>query len=141
MQIVLGGLVVAALGAMLVGSAPLSGSVHYAPAPSAAPLAVLVAPTSAATPMNYANSVPAASGAPGLTLGVGVSPAKICAFDQDTCAASVGMARVTLTANAGAGGVVAWPAVQVAFVIETTVYDGVYDPTAGDPGADSCASG
>ncbi|MCI4349531.1 MAG: hypothetical protein L3J93_04875 [Thermoplasmata archaeon] len=32
-----------------------------------------------------------------------------------------------------------WPAVQLVFVLETTPYDGVYDPSAHDPGRDACA--
>lgn len=36
-------------------------------------------------------------------------------------------------------GSVATPMVQVAFVIETTLYDGVYDPSASDLGGDFCA--
>ncbi|HZY71394.1 MAG TPA: hypothetical protein VFF67_10520 [Thermoplasmata archaeon] len=32
-----------------------------------------------------------------------------------------------------------WSAVQVAFLLETTAYDGFYDATAGDPGYDACA--
>jgi hypothetical protein len=32
-----------------------------------------------------------------------------------------------------------WAPVQIAFVIETAVYDGVYDPSGGDTGSDQCA--
>lgn len=77
---------------------------------------------------------------PGLDLAVSVSPSKICAYDLATCSAGASTARVTLTASAAGSGVIAWPAVQVAFIIETTLYDGVYDPSAGDPGYDVCAS-
>ena len=80
------------------------------------------------------------SAASALTLGISANPHSICAFHLDTCAAGTGTSRVTLTANAGSAGVIAWPAVQVAFVIETTSYDGVYDPFAGEPGTDPCAN-
>ena len=75
-----------------------------------------------------------------LSLGITANPHSICAFGLDTCSAAAGTSRVTLTANAGSGGVVAWPSVQVAFVIETTSYDGVYDGSAFDSGVDPCAS-
>jgi hypothetical protein len=74
-----------------------------------------------------------------LELGIAASPSNICAFDETSCSAGIGMSRVTLSAYAGGSGTLAWPRVQVAFVIETTDYDGVYDPTAGDAGADTCA--
>ncbi|MGI0131616.1 MAG: hypothetical protein ACREDK_00740, partial [Thermoplasmata archaeon] len=83
----------------------------------------------------------APNGIPALGLGISATPQTICAYGLGTCAAGNGLARVSLTASAGPGGVVAWPAVQVAFVIETTVYDGVYDPGAGEPGTDPCAAG
>jgi hypothetical protein len=76
----------------------------------------------------------------GLALGVSASPRSICAFDVDTCAADAPSARVTLTASAVSSGPLAWPSVQVAFVVETTADDGVYDGSAGDPGEDSCAA-
>jgi hypothetical protein len=70
-------------------------------------------------------------------------------------AKTVGAAAVPL-AHFGPGGLVdssvasppssvgparaSWPAVQVAFVVETTAYNGVYDAGAADPGTDTCAS-
>jgi hypothetical protein len=107
------------------GGAPaaLSGSLSGAPAaaPSASP---------AATPSAIADS---------LDLSVAANPASICVDQTTSCPAGVGVSRVTLTASAPPSSYDTWPAVQVAFVIETTVYDGVYDPTAGDPGGDQCA--
>jgi len=104
----------------------------------------------AAHPFVNTNAVPAApqptpasaspsATASALSLGIVANPRTICAFGLDTCAAATGTSRVTLTASAGSGGVIAWPAVQVAFVVETTAYDGVYDPSAYDPGTDPCA--
>ncbi len=73
-----------------------------------------------------------------LQLGITATPHTICAFGANTCPAGVGLSRVTLSAAAGSTGVLAWPNVQVAFVVETTSYDGVYDPTAYDAGQDPC---
>jgi hypothetical protein len=81
----------------------------------------------------------ATSAVPTLDLSISDSPAAICVDLTTSCAAGVGESRVTLTATAPQAGFESWPAVQIVFVIETTVYDGVYDPTAGDPGNDQCA--
>jgi len=81
---------------------------------------------------------PADSSFGALQLGVTDNPGTICAYDLASCAAGVGESRVTLSANAGGSGFLAWPDVQVAFVVETTSMDGVYDPSAGDPGGDPC---
>ncbi len=75
-----------------------------------------------------------------LQLGISDNPHTICAFGENSCPAGVGLSRVTLSAAAGSAGVLSWPNVEVAFVIETTSYDGVYDPTAADPGGDMCAN-
>ncbi len=107
--------------------------------PSTGPSALFAPATLPAAPLASPDAVsPSAATASALSLGITASPRSICAFNLDTCAAAVGTARVTLTASAGSSGVVAWPSVQVAFVIETTAYDGVYDPTAYDPGEDPC---
>jgi hypothetical protein len=96
-----------------------------------------VAPHAALSPAAVLPSATSPNSA--LSLGIIATPHTICAFGLDTCAAGAGTSRVTLTANAGNSGVIAWPSVQVAFVVETTSYDGVYDPTAFDPGLDPCA--
>ena len=101
--------------------------------PSAPPAVEAVSAPAGTTP---APAVPT----DGLALGVSASPRSICAFDVDTCAADAPTARVTLTASAVSSGALAWPNVQVAFVVETTADDGVYDGSAGDPGEDSCAA-
>ena len=85
------------------------------------------------------SAAPAATTSNALSLGITNSPRSICAFGLDTCAAAAPTSRVTLTANAGSAGVLAWPNVQVAFVVETVSDDGVYDGSAGDPGLDTCA--
>lgn len=116
------------------GRDPATSTPTHLFAPSAA-----VAPPAPLAPAPAAPSNPAASPT-GLSLGINANPRSICAFGLDTCSAGVGVSRLTLTASAGSTGVVAWPAVQVAFVVETTSYDGVYDPTAFDPGEDACAA-
>lgn len=73
-----------------------------------------------------------------LSLSIGVNPYEICSGGVVDCPVHTATARVTLTAQAGAGTVASWPAVQLLFVIETSPYDGVYDPSAEIPGADTC---
>lgn len=75
-----------------------------------------------------------------LNLQVLASPSAICAGGGATCAAGVGVERVTLTAAVPATVQTVWPAVQVAFVIETTPYDGVFDPSAWEAGRDPCTT-
>jgi hypothetical protein len=108
------------------GSVP--EGVRTATAPTAVP----------ATPPTAASLVPSTT-AP-LVLSVADDPDAICALELTSCAAGVGISRVTLTATAPPAAYETWPAVQVAFVIETTVYDGVYDPSQSDWGGDACAS-
>jgi hypothetical protein len=75
----------------------------------------------------------------GLALSITSSQSEICLNDTSGCVAGVGDSLVTLTARGNASSVTAWPAVQMVFVLETTPYDGVYDPTAYQPGNDTCA--
>lgn len=73
--------------------------------------------------------VPASTKAsPTLDLGTAAQPGSICGLNSTTCAAATAQARVQLSVAAPKG-LESWPAVQVAFVIETTAFDGVYDPT------------
>lgn len=84
----------------------------------------------------------AGSGNQGLSLGITTAPQAICLYGVESCSAGVDVARVTLNANAGGAGQVSWPSVQVAFVVETTLFDGVFDPspTGDEPGHDLCAN-
>ena len=102
------------LGAATMQSKPLSGGTGTVAATSAPALS-----TQTYTP---------------LSLSIGAVPHSICVDDSPLCSAQVGESQVTLTAAAPNVGLATWPSVQVAFVIETTVYDGVYDPSAGDSG-------
>jgi hypothetical protein len=84
-------------------------------------------------------SGPAASGLSSVVrLQLNATPAAICEDDLSNCAAGTGESLVTMTEQAGTRGHNEWPAVQVAFLLETTPYDGVYDPSSGVPGADPC---
>ena len=105
------------------------GAVSGAQAPAVAPgeFQVASAPGSAT------------SNVPTLDLSVADNPSAICVDLTTSCPAGVGESRVTLTATAPPASYISWPAVQIVFVIETTLYDGVYDPTAGDYGFDQCA--
>ncbi|MCI4339749.1 MAG: hypothetical protein L3J73_00565 [Thermoplasmata archaeon] len=82
---------------------------------------------------------PSASTLPDLTLGTAANPAEICAVSTSTCSAGTGVARVTLSAQATSSPRPYWPDVQVAFVIETTAYDGVADHYNAFEGTDPCA--
>jgi hypothetical protein len=77
-----------------------------------------------------------------MTLSIEAVPTSICVDDTVACNVQVGESQVTLRAQAPNYTVAEWPPVQVAFVVETTPYDGVYDPTGGganpDPGHDEC---
>jgi hypothetical protein len=86
-------------------------------------------------------TAPSATLLSSLALGVDVSPHSICAFQTNTCSAGVAQARVTLSAQAIGNGVTSWPDVQVAFVMETTLFDGVYDPSAQEYGQSPCTQG
>ncbi|HZY92047.1 MAG TPA: hypothetical protein VFG07_04640 [Thermoplasmata archaeon] len=81
-----------------------------------------------------------------LSLTTSAQPSVICALGVAFCTAGVDEARVLLTATTP-NPIMTWPDVQVAFVIETTAFDGVYDPN--DPvqyekqqgtGYDPCAT-
>ncbi len=74
-----------------------------------------------------------------LSLDIGSQPAAICAATSLGCPAGTGLARVGLSANPAAGPTAAWPAVQIAFVIETTSYDGVLGTDRSDQ-LDKCAA-
>jgi hypothetical protein len=88
-------------------------------------------PTAApATPADIADT---------LDLSVAANPSSICVGQTTDCPAGVGVSRVTLTATAPPNTYETWPSVQVAFVIETTLYDGVYDPTVQGSSYDQCA--
>ncbi len=116
----------------------LAGAGYSVLAPEAAPPAPPVAP-----PPRFA--VPTTVAAPGgsslspLTLQIASAPAAICADGSNTCTAGSGVARVTLTAAATQPATPYWPNVQVAFVIETTAYDGDFDHYNSFYGQDPCA--
>ncbi len=127
-------LAVSVLSLLAIGGIATQGTAHSASSgPGAAPgpavgtrLSTDAAPAPATDP-----------GAPGLDLAV--SPSRICAYAETACGAGQGTARVTLSATGASSPGSTWADVQIAFVIETTLYDGVYDASAGSPGSDACA--
>ncbi len=131
------GLLVLIAGIVLITILGSAGPVHSTPAKVASSSAVYDATAFHANPLSVSGLTTTISDS--LQLGISDNPHTICAFGANSCPAGVGLSRVTLSAAAGSTGVLAWPNVQVAFVIETTAYDGVYDPSAGDPGLDPCA--
>ncbi len=106
-------------------------------ASSATPWGKATAPAAAPSARLGASAAPALSAIPSIgslatsvspiTLGTSASPAEICALNTSTCSAGTGTTRVTLSAQATSTPRPYWPDVQVAFVIETTAYDGVAD--------------
>jgi hypothetical protein len=89
-------------------------------------------------PVSSARAATAPAGS-SLTLGASASPGSICAFASADCPAGASESRVTLSAGALTAPTPYWPNVQVAFVIETTAYDGFYYHYYGYPGKDKCA--
>ncbi|HYK93773.1 MAG TPA: hypothetical protein VEY07_07000 [Thermoplasmata archaeon] len=135
---VLGSLSAIALAALLVALLP--GGLPNAPA-SARESRLVDVPAATLTDSTLTSTTPV------LSLGIAVAPTAICPQGAPTCPIGVGEAQVELTAAAAGNAGVSWPAVQVAFVLETTSYDGDYgtdssglDPcaTAGGPGAPVC---
>ncbi|MGD0257095.1 MAG: hypothetical protein ABSB90_04355 [Thermoplasmata archaeon] len=121
------------------GSAPTATAaippVTAAPTRPAATVGSSASTASAAS----AGSTPSATSSTGdLALGANTLPSAICAGDTPNCPAGTGLGRVTLTASPASNGGIAWPAVQIAFVIETTPYAGTGDPSAGEYGTDPC---
>ncbi|MCI4320807.1 MAG: hypothetical protein L3K05_00660, partial [Thermoplasmata archaeon] len=104
-----------------------------APTPAAAGPVV---PTVAARAL-VAPAVSSGTGA--VSLSISVTPGIICVSNNLGCPSDERSARVTMTAAAPALVTVSYPAVQVVFLLETTIYDGAYDGTGGTPGTESCA--
>jgi len=129
----------AAIGIALIGA--MAPPTHAA----AAPAAVVSAPPVPSSAVPSGPASPVSAPAPGATsstgdldLGVNTLPTAICAQDTPNCPTGTGTGRVTLTVAPASNGGLAWPAVQIAFVIETTPYTGTGDPTAGEYGTDPC---
>jgi hypothetical protein len=78
-------------------------------------------------PRSVAAGTPSGAYQP-LQLSIAALPHAICVCDAASCVARTGESQVTLTAVVPSAGFATWPAVQVAFVIETTPYDAVFDP-------------
>ncbi|MCI4331431.1 MAG: hypothetical protein L3K19_06255 [Thermoplasmata archaeon] len=92
------------------------------------------------TPMPTITQTPqSGSNAPAVTLHIQNTPQSICALGGTGCPAGNPVSRVTLSAIAGGAAAPAWPDVEVAFVIETTAYDGVYNHGFFYYGTDKCA--
>lgn len=75
----------------------------------------------------------------GLNLSIRVSPEQICVLNDANCTIGSEQAVVTLSATSVGNGSASWPSVQVLFVLETTPFDGVWDPyTPNGGGGDPC---
>ncbi|MGI0133322.1 MAG: hypothetical protein ACREDK_09610, partial [Thermoplasmata archaeon] len=96
------------------------------------------------TAIPFTTVAPAGTNAPTtvastLNLGISSVPGTICIQMETNCSAGAGIARVQMTAIAYGSPVATWPNVQVAFVLETTAYDGVYYHGFFTGGLDACA--
>ena len=107
--------------------------------PSAGPTRGALEPTAPVPGLATATTaVP--SSASTLNLGISSTPGSICVLSGTNCSAGTGVARVQMTAIAYGSPTATWPNVQVAFVLETTAYDGVYYHDFFTHGLDPCAS-
>lgn len=95
------------------------------------------APALATLARSAAASNPNAS-RPGIHLAISGQEPAICLGQLANCPSEAATDTITLSATVGPS---AWPAVQMLFLLETTPYDGVYDPSAGAPGGDPCGDG
>jgi hypothetical protein len=79
------------------------------------------------------------SGSGTLSLGISVVPGIICVSNNPACPTNQRDARVTMDVVAPDFVTTTYPAVQVVFLLETTLYDGTYDGSLGVPGREYCA--
>lgn len=75
----------------------------------------------------------------GLDLSIHSAVPEICLNDATSCSSGAGDSLISLSARGNTSPLRAWPAVTIVFVLETSPYDGAYDPTIHDPGNDTCA--
>lgn len=128
-----------AAGALLGWAAPPSPRIGFESTVGESGSPPLMASAARTTTLDAAS--PGAEPSSALTLGIHVAPSAICVSGGTQCAAGTDTARVTLTAGAGGTDAVSWPGVQIAFVLETTLYDGVYDALNGpEVGSEPCAN-
>jgi hypothetical protein len=96
--------------------------------------------SAAAAPVDATDTPSTTTTTNALALEVTSNPATICADNVSDCPAGVSQARVTLSAQAINTPKPFWPDVQVAFILETTAYDGVFDHYNSFYGQDPCAA-
>ncbi|MCI4361309.1 MAG: hypothetical protein L3J91_06350, partial [Thermoplasmata archaeon] len=132
--------VVLALPALLGGGG--IGSVHHGFEGSMVRVLSTPVPLAPPTSPTSTSSVSvASSGGPPVQLSISTSPTSLCVESVPSCPAHATETRVTLAASAATAPITSWPDVQVAFVVETTSYDGVYYHYYSVPGLDKCAEG
>lgn len=133
-----------ALSAMMVFALPRnlpSGNPVLVTAGTAAAPGGSLSATPVSSPTPAASVAPQAAVGTALTLGIGAQPTTICAQEASTCPAGQGVSRVSMSAAATASPGLAYPAVQVAFVLETAPQDGAGMWGDGEIGAsDTCAT-
>ncbi|HEY6238356.1 MAG TPA: hypothetical protein VIZ68_04135 [Thermoplasmata archaeon] len=131
------------LGTVLLLGSPRDAGANGAHYISARPIggSVFAKPSLVSDPTVQLPRTPAAiSTTASLALQIYAQPTAICANNETTCDAATSQSRVSLTAQAINPPKPYWPDVQVAFIIETTAYDGVFDHYNSFYGIDACAT-
>ena len=136
-----GGALAIAFVVALVLSLPGSVAAHL-PSAADSSIATHAPPARPSGVGSQCNSLQPTSPQPVLMPAICVSPATLCQPGTLPCSSLPAQAHVRLWVNASTNSSVL-PWVQVVFVTETTLYDGVYDPSTGDygsgqNGADPC---
>lgn len=135
-------LLTALLTVVLLQIGVASATTTHAPASAPLPKAAGAVPSAPRTQGSPCNSLKPTTPQPVLLPAVCVSPTTLCQPGTLPCSSLPAQAQVHLWVNASTNtSVLPW--VQVVFVVETTLYDGVYDPSTGDygsgtNGADPC---
>jgi hypothetical protein len=130
-----GALLVAALLTLLLSA--------LAPPASAAPAGSVGAPPVLGLSAIPSANRPATAASQGLlTLNIAETPSLLCDSQAPVCPGGIARtARVSLQVVAPPDVTITYPAVQVVFLLETTLYDGSYDGSLGVPGREYCADG
>lgn len=143
-----GGLALSPLGADIMGGgggAPAASATHSeraeaAPVPASAPTSGNAASAFGSLLLPTPTCSTGLTGScPHLTPTISVAPSVVCRQGSVCPTGAPANATVTLYVNAtGNAQPLPAPDLQVVFVVETSLFDGGYDPSAGDPGSGPC---
>lgn len=131
--------VMALLAILSVNLFPTGSASTSVTAPTSNGPPIRTAVTPATTTGSTCASTHVAGTDPQLLPALCVSPTILCNPGSAACANYTSTSKVHLWVNSTQNSTII-PWVQVVFVLETTVYDGVYDPSQGDYGTDPCSA-